>query len=513
MSLSLPRLLSWFVPGLLWLWLFFHLHYEWTLNAQYNYGWAVPFLAIFLAYLRWPDRPTARPSPQRGWMVAGWVLLASLLPLRVIEEANPDWRLLSWALALTVVIYSLSWLGRIGSSGWVRHFAFPVCFPLVAVPWPVQLENAVVQNMTRAVAFAAVEIAGWIGVGAFQLGNVIELHNGFVGVDEACSGVKTLQAAIMVALALGELLRLGTGRRLGLLAAGCLWVFLCNVLRATFLVIIAAKEGTAALERWHDSIGTAVLVIGMAGLLGIGWLLRSQEEDRRAETAPTASAGLLKRIPMTGSLAAVGWLAVIFAATEVWYRIHETHLVQLPTWQVQWRTEREWIEPLEIPEATRAILHYNDASSAAWEDPAGVRWWSFFARWNPQRAALQLVRSHTPEICLPAVGRTFRRELPAVVVGTVAVPLRFRAYEFEQNGRPLFVYVCIQEDKLSSLTNPTQPAEWSARGRILAAMNGRRNLGQRLLELAVIGFNDFDQANAALIETARRVVVQNAPTG
>jgi exosortase/archaeosortase family protein len=149
----------------------------------------------------------------------------------------------------------------------------------VAVPWLVQIENSIIQGMTRAVAFAAVEIAGWIGVGAYQIGNIIELHNGFVGVDEACSGVKTLQASIMVALVLGELFQLRAARRVGLLVAGAAWVFLCNVLRATTLVIIAAKQGTGALTSWHDPVGIAVLIGGMAGLG------RSRLADARKGTA------------------------------------------------------------------------------------------------------------------------------------------------------------------------------------------------------------------------------------
>lgn len=259
-----------------------------------------------------------------------WILLALLLPIRAIEEANPDWRLLSWTLALVVVGYSLLTIFRTSGGAWVRHFAFPICFPLVAVPWPVQVENVVVQGLTRAVAYVAVEVAGWIGVGAFQLGNVIELHNGFVGVDEACSGVKTLQAAIMVTLVLGELLQLPPTRRFLLLVGGCVWMFACNVLRATSLVIIAARQGTDALHRWHDSIGTAVLIAGMAGLLALAWLIRSKESGRGA-TAPIVQRGEYDRgtkAPPTLSAAfALGWLVAIFVATELWYRAHERDLI------------------------------------------------------------------------------------------------------------------------------------------------------------------------------------------
>src|SRR5207248_9850161 len=57
--------------------------------------------------------------------------LPIFLPIRVIEEANPDWRLLSWTLALVVIAFSLLAFARLGGRGWVSHFAFPVCFPLV----------------------------------------------------------------------------------------------------------------------------------------------------------------------------------------------------------------------------------------------------------------------------------------------------------------------------------------------------------------------------------------------
>jgi hypothetical protein len=112
------RLAPWLVPAFLWAWLFFHLHYEWSLNPQYNYGWAVPVLAAFMFYLRWQARPVAAAATEEDGRLffAQAMILALLLPVRVIEEANPDWRLLSWFFALAVVAYSLLSLAREG--GW-----------------------------------------------------------------------------------------------------------------------------------------------------------------------------------------------------------------------------------------------------------------------------------------------------------------------------------------------------------------------------------------------------------
>lgn len=501
-------------PALLWIWLCWHLHFEWTLNAQYNYGWAVPFLAAFLFWLRWADRASAGPPSRAVSTAAGMcILLALLLPIRAIEEANPDWRLLSWTLALVVVGYTLLALFRTGGGAWVAHFVFPVCFPLVAVPWPVQFENVIVQGLTRAVAYVAVEVAGWIGVGAFQLGNVIELHNGFVGVDEACSGVKTLQAAIMVTLVLGELLQLRARRRFLLLAGGCVWMFACNVLRATSLVIIAARQGTDALHRWHDLIGTAGLIAGMAGLLALAWLIRSNE-NATGLSAPIVQRGQQNRLttpsrPFLTALA-LGWLVAIFVATELWYRAHERDLITRPLWEANWPSGNGTRQETPIADTTQAILRYDRATSAAWQEQRSLTWWGFFARWEPRRAALQLVRSHSPEICLPAAGRIFRGELAPITIETELLRLSFRAFAFEQNHRPLFVYVCIQEDKLAP-GETAAAAGFNARSRLLAAWHGKRNLGQRLLELAVMGADDARGASEALARTVRATVA--APTG
>ncbi|MDQ6860656.1 MAG: exosortase/archaeosortase family protein [Verrucomicrobiota bacterium] len=501
----LAEILSVVLPATLWLWLFRHLHDEWSLNAQYNYGWSVPFLAVFLFYLRWQTKPKSQPSRSAAPFVA-WLILLTLLPIRVIEEANPDWRLLSWFFAFAVVAFSLLHLLRAGGKPWARHFAFPICFTLVGVPWLVQFENTIVHGLTRMVAYVAVETAGWLGIAAYQVGNIIQLANGFVGVDEACSGVKTLQASIMVSLFLGELLMLKRARRVALLVLGCVWVLACNVVRATTLMIIAARSGIPALEHWHDAVGTAVLVIGMVGL-GAAALALSEGGET---PAPQADLSARVHLPnLSETIVALVWIAAVFASSELWYRAHERYFIPNVAWQAQWPRD-ENATPAPIAEATTAILRYDQASSASWKAANGAVWWGFFARWYPGRTALQLVRSHSPEICLPAAGRIFRGELPSVTFADADLHLSFRAYEFLQQDQPLFVFVCIQEDKHVSGRRDLGETTWNARGRIAAAMNGQRNLGQRLLELAVIGPADAQTAREVLLAQAREIVRPSA---
>ena len=149
----------------------------------------------------------------------------ALLPVRVIYEVNPDWPLISWVFTLSVCAISLFAVYVTGGSGWVRHFAFFICRILVAVRWPWRIEVPVTQGLMRVIAACTVEILGWFNVPALQHGNLIELTNGTVGVDEACSGIRSLQSNVMAGLVIGELYALGKNRRVLLLVVGVILAF------------------------------------------------------------------------------------------------------------------------------------------------------------------------------------------------------------------------------------------------------------------------------------------------
>ena len=135
----------------LWFLLCRHLSGEWFVNEQYGFGWFVPFFALYLVWLRWQDRP---PLDVRGQtsevrsrtLIASAIAIVSLfllLPVRLFEIANPEWRPLAWIHAIAVVTLTLLLLWYAGGERWLRHFAFPVAFIFVALPglrwWKLQL--------------------------------------------------------------------------------------------------------------------------------------------------------------------------------------------------------------------------------------------------------------------------------------------------------------------------------------------------------------------------------------
>ncbi len=228
-----------------WLVLIHYLGAQWSVYEQYNYGWAVPFLCL---YLLWRNAESRKQKVERGrredgkagngkqktkWggAVVLWALvLCGLLyaPTRFLHEANPTWRLTSllWTLEVIGITLLTVWLVR---SPWsvvssqacgvrspesgvpfqlsafsISDLVFPICFFLVAVPWPSGLENLLVQSLQRGNVTATVELLGMVGIPAIQHGSVIELSRGVVGIDEACSGIRSLQATLMLSLFLGN---------------------------------------------------------------------------------------------------------------------------------------------------------------------------------------------------------------------------------------------------------------------------------------------------------------------
>ena len=222
-----------------WIALWDRLRIDWSVNDQYAYGWFVPPLAIALFALRWRDQPVPRPSTgvsKWALALAAGVGLALLLPIRLIEEPNGDWRLTEWIHALVLVGVTLATLGWCGGRRWAWHFAFPVGFLLLALRWPSGLEHALIQGLQQHVAALTAGGMTLLGIPAEQAGNLIRVRDQTVGVNEACSGIRSLQTVWMASLFLGELSRMSWKRRCVLVAGGVAVALAANVFRASLLV-------------------------------------------------------------------------------------------------------------------------------------------------------------------------------------------------------------------------------------------------------------------------------------
>ncbi len=527
----------------LWFVLCWQLSGEWSLNEQYNYGWFVPFFALYLFWLRWEDQPPLEiPNPKsqiRNHRVAaiiaalvGFAALLLLLPVRLFEIGNPDWRPLSWVHASIVATLTLLYVWHRGGTLWLRHFAFPILFIFIAVPWVTPIEVPVVQGLMQIVAAIASEIAALFGIPAHLEGNLIRIPNGLVGVNEACSGVRSLQTSLMIGLLFGELKRLSILRRVVLIAGAVAIAFVGNCARAFFLVWIAETKNIAAVNQWHDLAGYSIVAAVFVGSLVLATVLARKKKGlppspKRSGVAGPPSPSLQRGrqnwgfVPASCLVAALCWVAFIEIASEAWYRSHERHLAPVARWTVRWPKDAPGFHEIKIEEAVRANLRYDDGRETVWNtlfpipkgfgptaQTAAAKCTLFFFCWKPGSTSVVRARAHRPDICLPNVGWhqiSDRGVAQYAVERGFSVPFRHVAFVHRRSGAVAHTFFCLQEDELHpteprpdlQISNGFQPrADWSFRGRAHVVFNGVRNMGQQVMELIFVSSPEVDDGAA-----------------
>jgi exosortase len=418
----------------------------------------------------------------------------------------------SWALAFEVVGMTLLMVYAVFGAWVLARVAFPIAYFLVAVPWPIPLvEQPVIQGLTRLDARVCTELFGWLGIPVIPHGNVIELANGMVGIDEACSGIRSFQATLMISLFLGEFYCLKLSRRLGLVLAGFTLSFVFNAARMSLLVWVASRQGVAAIAKWHDPAGVTILLGCFLGLWWLGiWLGKKQKaEMRKIETfKPDSKVGptinyQLSTINTRFAVALCVWLAVVELAVQGWYRWHAARLPAAVTWSVNWPVTLPGFKELPVPAVTRQILRYDEGRSATWSAD-GLDWQVVFLRWNPGRTAVHLAKNHTPNVCLTAAGHTLNIISPEVWLDVNGLRLPFSVNQVMDSSRPLFVYYCLWDD--CSKAEGFSTMDLTAGNRLAPVLAGLRNPGQRSLEILVAGPDNAASAEAAVRAGLQKLV-------
>ena len=252
-----------------------------------------------------------------------------------------------------------------------------------------------------------------LGIPARQHGNIIELTRATVGVEEACSGIRSLLsclyagfffAAWQVRTVAGRVLLIGLAP---LLAIGM------NFVRS-FSLTLMAYAGVNIEGFWHDATGYAVLAVAAVVLA----LLASKlGRAQRIAEAPVAPGTRVSASGRSGGLAMFASGAVAAMLLAVFFKIYgpssapasgaastdnEIALL-LPAESSGWTIEtttglRQFAGVLR----TTQLAERSDRQAGPDGQPVEVV--LYVAHWNPGQAPVSLVASHTPDACWPGTG-------------------------------------------------------------------------------------------------------------
>jgi len=344
----------------------------------------------------------------------------------------------------------------------------------------------------------------------------------------------------LISLFLGEFYSLGAWRRALCVFAGFALSFLFNLARMSLLVWVAARKGVPAIASWHDPAGVTILVACFFSLWGLGVWLKGQRPSAKAETLKTETlktetlktengkwkgeVGKRKAEGGKGTTAGKGsngnnfsisafqfsafalciWILLTEFSVETWYRSHEARVPVAVQWTVAWPVNNPAFKELPLTGPTRQILRYDEGRSAGWSD-GDMTWQTVFLRWKPGRTAIHLAQNHTPEVCLTGAGYTLNAISPLEWSEVNGLRMPFLAYQVTDAPRPFFVFYCLWDDRASAQGFETMGLTYG--NRLAPVLAGLRNPGQRSLEIALVGPDNSAEAEAALRNELRKLVV------
>jgi exosortase len=265
-------------------WLVSKAQWFWNHQPDLQFGWIVLLLCAYLFWEAWENRP----APEFRWSPLALALLgtaSALLFLVQIYQAAFGTQPASIAgLALALLCVTAANLNYVFGKAGIQHFWFPFAFILIALPMPSLLHNLVVGGLQSKLTILNVEILNMLGIPAQRSGSLIQLPNCTVGVDEACSGIRSLQSTLMAGLFIAHLSLRSTGLKILLVLSGLGLAAVGNLARSLYLSFTASAKGLEALQGVHDTAGWSILLFTAVAVAGVAWLLCRLEASLRTES-------------------------------------------------------------------------------------------------------------------------------------------------------------------------------------------------------------------------------------
>ncbi len=412
----------------------------WLAAPDSGSGWLAAAVLPYLLFLRWQDRPAPRSAPLPALVWPALVLGFGLIPsARLFLEPFPGWPLAEWIYAAAILGISLVLIAAWGGAAMTRHLAFPVCFALAALPWPAVLESGAIEPLRVLLARIVAELCILGGEPAVARGTVIQLGNATLGIEEACGGIRSLQVAVIVALAAGELRRDRWPGRLGWMAAAILLSLAGNGLRLCALAWIAAQYGTGVLAIWHDRLGWLELGFLFGGLGALFALAGPRRMQPGAQPARPVRA----TVPTAALVIASIFIAVLFVAevsTRRWFSAASAAGARPVQWSAQLPRNAPGYAGDAFTPSMQALLGCDAHQLGHWTDSLGARRAGYVIEWHRGQNARFAILHHNPDICLPYSGSRFVRSRHPVIVRRGAVKLRFACREFSDDRGVFYVY-------------------------------------------------------------------------
>lgn len=394
---------------------------DWLNNPDLSHGLFAP--ALFPLLLRESRRqgPWRHPADSSRLIAGRFLLLAAsfaMVGLAGFYAAAVEWThplvSLCLALALSGILFSaLLWLSsasvRALPLNWASFVAvafWPLCAPL-----PPGTYSLITLQLQLWVTHMVLESLHMLGIAASTSGNIILLAHTSVGVEEACSGVRSLLSCVVAAIFFSATMVRRPWARVVLILVSPPLAFGMNIIRSLVLTLMA-NGGIDISGSWHDITGFAVLGVTALLLGGMAILL----EDKHPTPEPAPRPPIVHRPRPWGLLG--GFVA---ASVLIVFFVVKTRGPDLPAgpvpdvaallparpsgWDV---VHTQDLAPFAPILETNHLVERSYVRRASATHPQPLLINVYVAYWSPGQVRVSSVAAHTPDACWPGSGWSSR---------------------------------------------------------------------------------------------------------
>jgi len=371
-------------------------------EPEYNHGFMIPFVALYLLWLRAREISAAELSG--SWLGVG--LLFVSLGLLFVGERSAIFALTQYAFVLG--IWALFYAGA-GATG-LRLMWVPLLYLIFMVPLPEFLTQKLTAGLQLVSSEIGVAVIRAAGLSVFLEGNVIDLGAYQLQVAEACSGMRYLFPLLSFGFLCAVLFRGRWWQRGLLLIATVPITILMNSFRIGVIGILVNYFGIEQAEGFlHDFEGWVIFMACIGVLFTMIWIFARMEGRKFLEIfgldIPAASdltqlVGSLR--PNRQLLAAIAVVAVAAILSLTLSRPlillpERASLATFPMRVGEFDGRESTIDQVYLDQLR--VTDYLMGKYLRPTDPAPVEMWVAYYDSQAKGASV-----HSPQACLPGGG-------------------------------------------------------------------------------------------------------------
>jgi len=232
------------------------LYHDWVTNNNNSHCVLVPFISM---YLIWRNRQNIDFSEASVSYIGLIIMVASLTFYMIGYAGRID--ILPRMAFVTAIIGTV--LYNYGSKIF-SVLAFPLFFLFFMIPVPVSIEGIISFSLQLWVTQISSAILSFLSITVLREGNILQFANCSLEVAEACSGIRSLTAFIMLGSLFAYMLNGSWLRRSIMILLAIPLAFLVNILRVVGTGILASFFGAKVARGFlHEFSGIAVFLLGL----------------------------------------------------------------------------------------------------------------------------------------------------------------------------------------------------------------------------------------------------------